>query len=73
MITILVLAGIIYLLGNVIGLGFKITFGILGFFIKFLFLPLIIVGLIIGGLFSIALPVMVILGIVMLISSLKAV
>lgn len=53
--------------GKLIGLAFKMTWGIAKILVTLVFLPITLIGLVIGGLISIALPILVLVGIVFLI------
>jgi len=53
--------------GKLIGLAFKMTWGIAKILVTLVFFPIALIGLVIGGLISIALPILVLVGIVFLI------
>lgn len=53
--------------GKLIGLAFKMTWGITKILLTLVFLPVILIGLVIAGLISIALPLLVVIGIITLI------
>lgn len=53
--------------GKLIGLAFKMTWGITKVLFTLVFLPVILIGLVIAGLISIALPLLVVIGIITLI------
>lgn len=55
------------ILGKLIGLAFKMTWGIAKILVTLVFFPIALIGLVIGGLISIALPILVLVGIVFLI------
>ena len=56
--------------GKLIGLAFKMTWGIAKILFTLVFLPVILIGLVVGGLISLALPLLVIVGIITLVGSL---
>lgn len=55
--------------GKLIGLAFKMTWGITKILFTLVFLPVILIGLVIAGLISIALPLLVVIGIITLIGA----
>ncbi len=57
--------------GRMIGMAFRMTWGVAKVAVFLIFLPIILLGLILGGIFYIALPALVIIGIVSLIVSLS--
>ena len=50
--------------GRMIGFAFKATWGIFKVVTFLVFLPLILVGLVVGGLLSIAFPILLVVGVV---------
>lgn len=68
----LTLLFIIFMIGFIfkgIGLAFQLSWGILKVLLFIIFWPLILIGLVIGGLIQLALPLLIIAGIVMLVKS----
>lgn len=57
-------------LGKLIGLAFRMTWGVAKILFTLVFLPVILIALVIGGLVSLALPLLVIVGIITLAGSL---
>ena len=53
--------------GKLIGLAFRATWGITKIFFRLFFLPVVLIGLVLAGLMYIALPLLVIIGIVVLV------
>ena len=53
--------------GKLIGLEFKMTWGITKVLFTLVFLPVILIALAIGGLVTIALPILIVVGIISLI------
>ena len=53
--------------GKLIGLAFKMTWGITKVLFTLVFLPVILIALAIGGLVTIALPILIVVGIISLI------
>ena len=53
--------------GKLIGLAFRATWGITKIFFRLIFLPVVLIGLVMAGLMYIALPLLVIIGIVVLV------
>ena len=53
--------------GKLIGLAFKMTWGITKVLFTLVFLPVILIALVIGGLVTIALPILIVVGIISLI------
>ena len=70
MLTFIFICLIFGIFGKLIGLAFKMTWGIAKVLFTLVFLPVILIALVIGGLISIALPLLVIVGIVTLVGSL---
>ena len=68
MITLLFVLLMIWVFGKMIGLAFRATWGLTKIIFGIVLLPLFLVGLVITGFMSIALPILVVMGIVMLIS-----
>ncbi len=68
MITLFVIL-MITVFAKMIGLAFRATWGLTKIFFGLIFLPLTLIGLVIGGLVSFAVPILVIMGIVMLIKA----
>ncbi len=60
----------IVIFGRLFGLAFKMTWGVVRILFTLVFLPLVLIGLIIGGIFYIAIPALIIIGIISLITSL---
>lgn len=56
--------------GKMIGLAFRMTWGFAKILLTLVFLPVILIALVIGGLISLALPLLVIVGIITLAGSL---
>ncbi|QFJ56040.1 hypothetical protein [Pseudobutyrivibrio xylanivorans] len=55
--------------GKMIGFAFRATWGLLKVLLVIVFLPLILVGLVFGGLLYIAFPILIIVGIISLIAN----
>lgn len=68
MITLLFVLLMIWVFGKMIGLAFRATWGLTKIIFGIVLLPLFLIGLVIAGFMSIALPILVVMGIVMLIS-----
>ena len=62
MLTLLFIILMFGIFGKMIGLAFRATW-----VIRLIFLPLVLIGLVLGGLIYIALPLLVIVGIIMLV------
>ena len=65
---------IIFMLGFMfkgIDLAFRFSWGLLKALLTIVFWPLILIGFVIGGLVQLALPLLIVAGIIMLISSLS--
>ncbi|MBQ3786237.1 MAG: hypothetical protein II799_03085 [Lachnospiraceae bacterium] len=65
---------IIFMIGFVfksIGLAFKLSWGILKVLFTIVFWPIILIGLVIGGLMQIAFPLLIIAGVVLLVRSIS--
>ena len=54
-----------------IGLAFKLSWGILKVLFTIVFWPIILIGLVIGGLMQIAFPLLIIAGVVLLVRSIS--
>lgn len=57
----------IIVFGKLIGVAVRATWGIAKVVVSLVFLPLILIGLVIGGLIYIAFPILIVLGIVALV------
>ena len=55
--------------GKLFFFGLRAAWGISKFVLTIVFLPLILVGLVVGGLISLAFPILIVVGIIALISS----
>lgn len=69
MITWIFMILMVGIFGKLIGLAFKMTWGITKILFTLVFLPVILIGLVIAGLISIALPLLVVIGIITLIGA----
>ena len=67
MLTLIFTCLMVWIFGKLIWIAFKMTWGITKVLFNLIFLPIILIALVIGGLVSVALPVLVIIGIIMLI------
>ena len=56
--------------GKMLGFAFRATWGLFKVFLYIVFLPLILVGMVFGGLLYLAFPVLIIVGIITLIAGL---
>lgn len=72
MLTIIFLIMFFAIFGGIIKFAFKAAWGILKILVFLVLLPIILIGLLIGGLVTFALPILVIVGIVFLIKALLA-
>ncbi len=70
MITMFILFLVFALCGRILGFAFKVTWNVAKFFLFCIFLPAILVMTIVGGLLSIAWPVLVVIGIACLVKRL---
>ncbi len=70
MLTLFCIFLMIGIFGRMIGLAFRMTWGVAKVALFLVFLPLMLVGLLIGGLVYIALPALIIIGVISLIVSL---
>ena len=71
MLTILFLILFLPIIGKLIKFAWKATWGLTKMVLALVFLPLILVAMVICGLVTIALPVLLIIGIALMISSLS--
>ena len=71
MLTIIFLILFLPIIGKLIKFAWKATWGLTKMVLALVFLPLILVALVICGLVTIALPILLIVGAVLLISSLS--
>lgn len=62
MLELLFIIGMIWIFGKMIGFAFKATWGLTKVIFFIVFLPLILSGLVIGGLVYIVLPLLLIVG-----------
>ena len=67
MLTLIFTCLMVWIFGKLIWIAFKMTWGITKVLFNLIFLPIILIALVIGGLVSVALPVLIIMGIIMLI------
>ena len=63
MLTLFFIILMIYVFGKLLILALKATWGLTKIFFRLIFLPFTLIALVFGGLISIALPVLVIIGI----------
>ncbi len=70
MLTLICMFLMIGIFGRLFCLAFKMTWGVVRILFTLVFLPLVLIGLIIGGIFYIAIPALIIIGIISLITSL---
>ena len=66
MLTLLYVICMFGIFGKLIGLAFKMTWGIAKVLFTLVFLPVILVGLAMGGLLVVAFPLLIVVGIVSL-------
>ena len=66
MLTLLFVICVFGIFGKLIGLAFKMTWGIAKVLFTLVFLPVILVGLAMGGLLVVAFPLLIVVGIVSL-------
>ena len=59
----------IWIFGKLFIFGVKAAWGISKLLLTVVFLPLILIGMVIGGLMSIAFPILIVVGIVTLVAS----
>ena len=64
MMTILFFILFFAVFGKILGLAFRATWGFMKILLFVVFLPLILVGMVVGGLVYIALPILLIVGLV---------
>ncbi len=67
MLTLVFICLMIGVFGKLIGLAFKMTWGIAKVLFTLVFLPFVLIALTIGGLVTIALPLVVVVGIISLV------
>ena len=68
MLSLLFTIGMIWIFGKLFIFGVKAAWGISKLLLTVVFLPLILIGMVIGGLMSIAFPILIIVGIVALVA-----
>lgn len=69
MLSLLFAICMIWIFGEILFFGIKATWGISKFLFTIVLLPLILIGMVVGGLIYIAFPILIVVGIVALISS----
>lgn len=69
MFTLLFVILMVVVFGKLIGLAFRMTWGLTKVIVNLVLLPLVLIGLVIGGLVSVALPLLIVVGIASLIFS----
>lgn len=67
MLTIIFLVMFFAIFGGIIKFAFKAAWGIMKILVFLVLLPVILIGLLIGGLVTLALPILVIVGVVFLV------
>ena len=68
MLTLLFVVGLIWMVWKVAFLGFRLTWGLVKLLFTTVLFPIILVGIFIAGLAYVALPVLIIVGIIALIA-----
>ena len=68
MLSLLFTICMIWIFGKLFIFGVKVAWGISKLLLTVVFLPLILIGMVIGGLMSIAFPILIIVGIVALVA-----
>lgn len=63
LLTIFCILGVLGLCGNLIGIAFRASWGILRVLFSVILLPITLIGLIITGVFELAIPILIIAGI----------
>ena len=69
MVTIVFFILMLMIFGKLLIFGIKAAWGLSKFLLTVVLLPVILIGLVIGGLFSIALPILLVIGVVSLFTS----
>lgn len=69
MVTIVFFILMLMIFGKLLIFGIKAAWGISKFLLTVVLLPVILIGLVIGGLFSVALPILLVIGVVSLFTS----
>lgn len=69
MLSLLFTICMIWVFGKLLFFGIKATWGISKFLVTLVLLPLILIGLVVGGLIYIAFPILIIVGIAVLVLS----
>lgn len=69
MVSLLFMICMIWVFGKLLFSGIKAAWGISKFLVIVIFLPLILIGMVVGGLIYIAIPILIVTGIAALISS----
>ena len=69
MLSLLFTICMIWIFGKLFTFGVKAAWGISKLLLTVVFLPLILIGMVIGGLMSIAFPILIVVGIVALVAS----
>lgn len=69
MLSLLFIICMFYVFGKLFFFGLRAAWGISKFVLTIVFLPLILVGLVLGGLITLAFPILIVVGIIVLITS----
>lgn len=69
MFTLLFAILMIWIFGKMIMLAMKATWGITKILFNLVFLPVVLIGLVIGGLLSVAFPILILVGLISLVKS----
>ena len=69
MLTVLFIVGMIGIFGRLLGFAFQMTWGIVKVLLTLVFLPILLIVMVIGGLIYIALPILAVIGIISLVAS----
>ncbi|MBU5480272.1 hypothetical protein [Blautia sp. MSJ-19] len=64
MLTLLFIICMFGIFGKLFWFGMKAAWGISKFILTIVFLPIVLVGLVVGGLLSIAFPILIVIGII---------
>ena len=69
MLTLLFMIVMIGVIGKIIGFAFRMSWGLLKILFTIAFWPLILIGMVIAGLIEIAFPILIVIGLITLVTS----
>ena len=69
MLEILVMMAMFYVFGKLFIFGLRAAWGLTKFIVTIVFLPIILIGMVLGGLIYLAFPILIVIGVISLFTS----